>query len=89
MVRRNHPKQLSQQQVLRFMDCATSLHRSLTEPLISTQCEHFRSAQKLHAALLLGILEITGSEAPWIYQSNSGPATAAQLAASKRGTGDH
>ena len=74
MVRRNKPKQLSEVQVERFMTAAEALHRSIVDPLISTQCDHYRAMGDLHGALLRAAKEITGKDAAFIQWNTTGPA---------------
>jgi hypothetical protein len=54
-----------------FLEAATAFHRVLTRPLIEVNCEHYRSLAKLHDAVLIGIKEITGKDAPWISRGYS------------------
>ena len=51
MVRRNKPKQLSREEIAQFMTAAEALHMTIVRPLISTQCDHYRSLQDLHRQL--------------------------------------
>ncbi|TGV75026.1 hypothetical protein EN792_056740, partial [Mesorhizobium sp. M00.F.Ca.ET.149.01.1.1] len=73
-VRRNKAKQLSDGEIERFMAAAEALHRSIVDPLISTQCEHYRSMQELHAALLKTVRDITGKHAAFIKWFGAGSA---------------
>ncbi|UCI06302.1 hypothetical protein [Mesorhizobium sp. B1-1-8] len=74
MVRRNKPKQLSGADLEQFLKAAEALHASITRSLISPQCEHYRSMQMVHAALLKSVREITGTDAPFIRWNGTGPA---------------
>lgn len=66
MVRRNKPKHLSQAEIERFMTAAAALHESITAPLISTQCDHYRSMRDLHEALLKTVKDVTGKDAEFV-----------------------
>ena len=46
MVRRSRPKQLSPEQQSQFLAAAERLHLSIVGPLISPQCEHYRSLHR-------------------------------------------
>ncbi|MEW6630324.1 MAG: hypothetical protein AB1440_05600 [Pseudomonadota bacterium] len=72
MVRRNKPKQLSREQVAEFMTAAAALHKAIVSPLISTQCDHYRSMQDLHEALLKTVKDITGKDAEFIRWFGAG-----------------
>ncbi|MDX8530159.1 hypothetical protein RFM42_04175 [Mesorhizobium sp. VK25D] len=72
MVRRNKAKQLSDVELERFMAAAGELHRSIVDPLISTQCDHYRSIQTLHEALLKAVKDITGKDAAFIRWFGAG-----------------
>ncbi|RVC64053.1 hypothetical protein [Mesorhizobium sp.] len=74
MVRRNKPKQLSGAELERFLQAAEGLHRSIVDPLISPQCDHYRSMQTLHEALLQTVREVTGKEVAFIRWNSTGPA---------------
>ncbi|WP_348627245.1 hypothetical protein [Mesorhizobium sp. M4B.F.Ca.ET.058.02.1.1] len=52
MVRRKKPRQLSGSDLELFLQAAEALHKSIVGPLISPQCDHYRSLQLLHEALL-------------------------------------
>ncbi|TGQ27676.1 MULTISPECIES: hypothetical protein [unclassified Mesorhizobium] len=73
MVRRNKPKQSSGPELERFLQAAKGLHQSIVEPLISPQCDHYRSMQDLHEALLKTVREVTGKEAEFIRWNGTGP----------------
>ncbi|WP_348628243.1 hypothetical protein [Mesorhizobium sp. M4A.F.Ca.ET.050.02.1.1] len=45
-----------------FLQAAEALHKSIVGPLISPQCDHYRSLQLLHEALLKTVREVTGKE---------------------------
>ncbi|TIP39103.1 MAG: hypothetical protein E5X77_30385 [Mesorhizobium sp.] len=74
MVRRNKPKQLSEPQIAEFMAAAATLHKAIVSPLISTQCQHYRSMQDLHEALLKTVKDVTGQDAAFIQWNTTGPA---------------
>ncbi|RWD03763.1 MAG: hypothetical protein EOS58_17025 [Mesorhizobium sp.] len=73
MVRRNKPKQLSPEQLGQFLAAAERLHLSIVDPLISPQCDHYRSLQSLHEALLKTVREVTGKEVAFIRWNGTGP----------------
>ncbi|RWA64411.1 hypothetical protein [Mesorhizobium sp.] len=73
MVRRNKPKQLSGPELERFLQAAEGLHLSIVGPLISPQCDHYRSMQDLHEALLKTVREVTGKEVAFIRWNGTGP----------------
>jgi hypothetical protein len=54
------------------MMAAGELHRSIVAPLISTQCDHYRSMQTLHEALLKAVKDITGKDAAFIRWFGAG-----------------
>ncbi|MBZ9843985.1 hypothetical protein [Mesorhizobium sp. CA5] len=72
MVRRNKPKQLSNGELEQFMKAAEVLHNSITRPLISPQCDHYRSLQDLHQALLKTVREVTGKDATFVRWFGAG-----------------
>ncbi|MBZ9768155.1 MULTISPECIES: hypothetical protein [unclassified Mesorhizobium] len=74
MVRRNKPKQLSESKLRRFLAAAEALHLSITGPLISPHCDHYRATRGLHEALLRAVKEITGKDAEFIRWNTTGPA---------------
>ncbi|MET3522929.1 MULTISPECIES: hypothetical protein [unclassified Mesorhizobium] len=74
MVRRNKPRQLSGPDLERFLQAAEALHKSIVGPLISPQCDHYRSLQLLHEALLRTVREVTGKEVAFIRWNGTGPA---------------
>ncbi|MER8772138.1 hypothetical protein NKH63_25855 [Mesorhizobium sp. M0960] len=73
MVRYKHPKQLPQADLQRFLEAAEGLHKSIAQPLISPQCDHCRSMQSLHEALLRTVREVTGKEVAFIQWNGMGP----------------
>ncbi|MDX8433457.1 hypothetical protein RFN25_08425 [Mesorhizobium abyssinicae] len=73
MVRRNKPRQLSGPDLERFLQAAEALHKSIVGPLISPQCDHYRSLQLLHEALLKTVREVTGKEVGFIRWNGTGP----------------
>ncbi|RWK37358.1 MAG: hypothetical protein EOR46_25940 [Mesorhizobium sp.] len=68
------PKQLSEAQVARFLADAERLHKSLTQPLISPSCDHYRALVALNQALLQTVKEVTGKAAPWVQWGTTGRA---------------
>ncbi|TIP30220.1 MAG: hypothetical protein E5X67_03365 [Mesorhizobium sp.] len=68
------PKQLSEAQVARFLADAERLHKSLTQPLISPSCGHYRALVALNQALLQTVKEVTGKTAPWVQWGTTGRA---------------
>ena len=72
MVRRNKAKQLSEPQVAEFMAAAAALHKAIVTPLISTQCDQYRSMQELHEALLKTVKDITGQDAAFVQWFGAG-----------------
>ncbi|MDG4876141.1 hypothetical protein P9273_13630 [Mesorhizobium sp. WSM4935] len=72
VVRRNKAKQLSESELERFIIAAGALHRSIVDPLISTQCDHYRSMQTLHRALLKAVKDVTGKDAAFIRWFGAG-----------------
>ncbi|RWE78105.1 hypothetical protein [Mesorhizobium sp.] len=72
MVRRNKPKQLSEPQIAEFMAAAAALHKAIVSPLVSTQCDHYRSMQDLHEALLKTVKDVTGKDAASIKRFGAG-----------------
>ncbi|MBZ9813855.1 hypothetical protein LB552_09025 [Mesorhizobium sp. CA7] len=67
MVRRNKPKQLSEAELEQFMMAAEAQHHSIVGPRISPQCDHYRSLQDLHEALLKALRQVTGKDAAFIW----------------------
>lgn len=43
MAKRNKPKQLTGPDLERVLQAAEGLHKSIVNPLMSRQCEHYRS----------------------------------------------
>ena len=66
MARTKLSKQLSQAEIERFVSEAERLHRSIVQPLLSPTCEHYRSLQAVHEALLKTVRDITGKDATFI-----------------------
>lgn len=73
MVRRNKPKQLSQAEAAAFMAAAAALHKIIVAPLISPQCDHYRTLRDLNEALLKSVKEITGKDAAFVAWNSTGP----------------
>ena len=72
MVRRNKPKALSPTEMAAFLTAAEALHQSIVRPLISTQCDQYRSMRDLHEALLKTVKEITGKDAEFVRWFGAG-----------------
>ncbi|MER8529585.1 hypothetical protein [Mesorhizobium sp. M1272] len=73
MARTKPAKQLSQAEIECFLAAAEALHKSTVRPLISPSCDHYRSLQKLHEALLSTVREVTGNEVAFIRWNGTGP----------------
>ncbi|TPJ44456.1 hypothetical protein [Mesorhizobium sp. B2-7-1] len=73
MARTKPSKQLSEAEIERFVIAAAELHRSIVRPLISPNCEHYRSTRTLHEALLKSVREVTGKEIEFIKWNTTGP----------------
>ncbi|MES0091007.1 hypothetical protein NKJ80_08485 [Mesorhizobium sp. M0030] len=74
MARTKPSKQLSQEQIARFLAAAEALHKSIVGPLLSYKSEHYRALQDVHEPLLKSIETITGNRAPFIQWNLTGPA---------------
>jgi hypothetical protein len=72
MARSKPSKQLSQAEIECFLVAAEALHRSIVKPLISPNCDHYRSTRTLHEALLKTVKDITGKDAPFIRWNGTG-----------------
>ncbi|TPN84830.1 hypothetical protein FJ987_26140 [Mesorhizobium sp. CU2] len=66
MVRRNKPKQLSGADLEKFLQASAGLHIAIVQPLISPQCDHYRSMRELHEALLRTVKDVTGKDAEFV-----------------------
>ncbi|MER8373919.1 hypothetical protein [Mesorhizobium sp. M1406] len=73
MARTKPSKQLSQDEIERFLVAAEALHRSIVKPLLSPMSEHYRALQNTHEALLKTVKDITGKDAPFIRWHGTGP----------------
>ncbi|RUW61141.1 hypothetical protein [Mesorhizobium sp. M7A.F.Ca.US.008.03.1.1] len=73
MARSKPSKQLSQEEIERFLKAAEALHKSIVKPLISPHCDHYRSLQAVHEALLKSVREVTGKEVEFIQWNTTGP----------------
>lgn len=73
MARTKPSKQLSQEEIERFLTAAEALHKSIVKPLISPSCDHYRSTRTLHEALLKAVREVTGKEVEFIRWNTTGP----------------
>lgn len=67
------PKQLSGQDLERFLQAAEGLHKAIVGPLISPSCDHYRSTRTLHEVLLKTVREVTGKDPPFIQPNGTGP----------------
>ena len=72
--RRKKATILSQYELGRFLATAEALHRACVDPVLSPQCEQYRSLQRLHEVLLATIKEVSGRQAEWISHSSTGTA---------------
>ncbi|MER9841762.1 hypothetical protein NKJ59_10980 [Mesorhizobium australicum] len=72
MVRYKHSKQLPPEDLQRFLEAAEGLHKSIVRPLISPQCDHYRSMQALHEVLFKIVREVTGKDATFIRSLGPG-----------------
>ncbi|KRB13954.1 hypothetical protein ASD99_14890 [Mesorhizobium sp. Root695] len=73
MARTKSSKQLSQEEIERFLTAAEALHKIIVKPLISPSCDHYRSLQAVHHALLKAVREVTGKEVEFIQWNTTGP----------------
>ncbi|AZO55676.1 MULTISPECIES: hypothetical protein [unclassified Mesorhizobium] len=73
MARSKPSKQLSTEEIERFVTAAEALHRSIIKPFISPHCEHYRSTRILHEVLLKTVREVTGKEVEFIQWNTTGP----------------
>ncbi|RNJ42432.1 hypothetical protein B5V01_07745 [Mesorhizobium erdmanii] len=73
MARTKPSKQLSQDEIERFLTAAEALHKSIVKPLISPHCDHYRSTRTLHEVLLRTVREVTGKEVEFIHWNTTGP----------------
>lgn len=73
MARTKPSKQLSQEEIERFLTAAEALHKSIIKPLISPSCDHYRSTRTLHEVLLKTVREVTGKEVGFIQWNTTGP----------------
>ena len=72
--RRKKGTVLSQRELDRFLQTAEALNDACVGPVLSPQCEQYRSLQRLHDAILVAIKEVSGRQARWISRSSTGPA---------------
>lgn len=73
MARSKPAKQLSNDEIERFMVAAEALHKSIVKPFISPTSDHYRALQATHAALLKTVRDITGQDAAFIQWYGTGP----------------
>jgi len=73
MARTKLSKQLSENEIARFLAAAEALHQSVIRPLLSPSCEHYRALQEAHEAMLKTVRDITGKDAPFIRWNGTGP----------------
>ncbi|WP_136622742.1 MULTISPECIES: hypothetical protein [Mesorhizobium] len=73
MARTKPSKQLSQEEIERFLTAAEALHKSIVRPFISPHCEHYRATRVLHEVLLNAVREVTGKEVAFIQWNGTGP----------------
>ena len=74
MARTKPSKQLSQDEIDRFLVAAEALHKSIISPLLAYHSEHYRALREVHELLLKAIETITGKRAPFIQPNGTGPA---------------
>ncbi|UVK57500.1 hypothetical protein DBIPINDM_008476 (plasmid) [Mesorhizobium sp. AR02] len=74
MARTKLSKELSQEEIDRFLVAAQALHKSIVQPLLSPSSAHYRALQSAHEALLKSIVVVTGRDAPFIRWNLTGPA---------------
>jgi hypothetical protein len=74
MARTKPSKQLSQDQIDRFLVAAEALHKSIVGPVLAYHSEHYQALREVHGPLLKSIETITGKRAPFIQWNGTGPA---------------
>jgi hypothetical protein len=74
MARTKPSKQLSQDEIDRFLVAAEALHKSIVGPLLAYHSEHYQALREVHGPLLKSIETITGKRAPFIPWNLTGPA---------------
>jgi hypothetical protein len=74
MARTKPSKQLSQDEIERFLVAAEALHKSIVRPLLAYHSEHYRALRDVHEPLLKSIETITGKKAQFIQWNGTGPA---------------
>ena len=74
MARTKPSKQLSQDEIERFLVAAEALHKSIIGPLLAYHSEHYQALREVHGPLLRSIETITGKREPFIQQNMTGPA---------------
>ena len=74
MARTKPSKQLSQDEIERFLVAAEALHKSVVRPLLAYGSEHYRALQSVHEPLLKAVEQVTGKPAPFIQWNLTGPA---------------
>ncbi|TPM31465.1 hypothetical protein [Mesorhizobium sp. B2-3-4] len=73
MARSKPSKQLSQDEIDRFLVAAEALHLSIVKPFISPHCDHYRQTRVLHEVLLKVVRDVTGKEVAFIQWNTTGP----------------
>lgn len=73
MARTKPSKQLSQDEIDRFLVAAEALHKSIVRPLLAFHSDHYRALRDVHEPLLKSIEKITGERAPFIQWNGTGP----------------
>ncbi|MER8431157.1 hypothetical protein [Mesorhizobium caraganae] len=73
MARTKPSKQLSQDEIERFLVAAEALHKSIIGPLLAYHSEHCQTLREVHGPLLKSIETITGKRAPFIQPNMTGP----------------
>ena len=73
MARTKPSKQLSQDEIERFLAAAEAMHKSIVGPLLDYHSEHYRALREVHGPLLKTIETITGKKAEFIQWNGTGP----------------
>ena len=87
MARTKPSKQLSQDEIERFLVAAEALHKSIIGPLLAYHSEHYRALLEVHEPLLKSIETITGKRAPFIHPNMTGPVKPLRLGSAYFRTG--
>ena len=63
-------KQLSEPEIVRFLEAAAALRLACCEPRIAASCEHAHALADLNQEIRKAIVVITGKEPDWVTRSN-------------------